>query len=766
MDKEKQNNAIVDQNVFLSDAPIISEKEDILGRRKFARSLSRNILRHEDKNTIVIGLYGKWASGKSSIINILLDDIRQTKEFPDDKKPAIIEFNPWNFSEQDKLTSVFFNEIANNLSYVDKSENAKKISEKLKLYGHFLSSAILVSSALRYVIPILLFLAGFLILGASYFNELKVIAWVVSLLFIGLSLILRFSKNLMSSISDFFLQYSKLNERTLKQLKDELNHLILQRKKRFLIVIDDIDRLNTKEIKQIFQLVKLNADFNNTLYLLAFDREIIEKSLEEQKGVSGKDYLEKIVQVSFDVPFVQEQKLHTYLFSQLDSIVKIVPEKLWDMTKWGNLFHAGFKDLFSSLRDVKRYVNSLRFTFSLIQQGDSFELNPIDFIGLEAIRVFAPQVYDVMRGENRLLTHTNSGMSGGRDDRGERKKQIDAIINKADESIRESVRGIIMQLFPQIKGLFGNMGYGSEWQDTWTKELRICSTELFDRYFILDVPEGELSQFEIDKLLNAMSDKNTFAQLLEEHLKNGRIKKVLSRLEDYTDSLNLDYAQNIIIPLIDISDKLPEEIVGFLDTGSDMHIMRIIYHYLKRVDDKARRSAILKEAIKNSEGLFACVEKISIEIQGIEKKSGHERIILEEDVDEFKNLCVEKIRKFYRDGKLNKHRKLGYIIYDWIKWGSKEEVEKFVSELVSTDEGLVSFVKAFLSQGSSYGMDDYVPKIRWRMGYKSLQEFIDLNNAKERLEKIDTSKLSEREKLAVETFLKDFDKKDKPNDFD
>lgn len=766
MGKEKQNNSVAKQNVFLSDAPIISDKEDILERGKFAHSLAGNILRHEDKNTIVIGLYGKWGYGKSSIINILLDDIRQTKEFSEEAKPLILEFNPWNFSEQDNLTSVFFNEIANSLSYVDKSKNAKRISEKLKLYGYFLTSANLISNALRYVIPLSLLLAGLLILGASYFSVLNAVAWVVSLIFILLSLIFAFSKKLVSSISDSFLQYSKLNEKTIKQLKDELNRLILQRKKRLLIVIDDIDRLNTKEIKQIFQLVKLNADFNNTIYLLAFDRDIIEKSLEEQEGVSGKEYLEKIVQVSFDVPLVQEQKLYSYLFSQLDSIVKVVPEKLWNTTRWGNLFHSGFKDLFSSLRDVKRYVNSLKFNFSLIQQGGSFELDPIDFIGLETIRVFAPEAYEAMRGQNALFTHTNYSTSSKRDNEQERRQQIDSIVNRADESKRGSVRNIIFQLFPQIKGLFENMNYGSDWQDRWTKELRICSTELFDRFFILDVPEGELSQFEVDKLLEATSDKNSFAQLLEGYLKNGKIRKVLSRLEDYADNFNLDHALNIIIPLIDISDRLPEETAGFFDTGSDMHMMRIIYHYLKRLPDKAKRSAILKEAIKKSEGLFGCVMKVSIEIQGIEKKSEYERLIEESEVDEFKKLCVEKIKKFSNEGKLNKHPKLAYIIYDWIRWGGEVEAKKFISQLASTDEGLVNLVKGFLSQGQSFGMGDYVARTKWRISYKNLQEFVDLGKVKQRLEKVDTSKLAEKQKLAVEIFLKDFDKKDKNNDFD
>ena len=205
MDKENQN-MTNNKNVFISDAPISSCEADILGRGKFAKSLAKNILRHEDKNTIVIGLYGKWGSGKSSIVNILLEDIKQTKEIPEDKKPLIIEFNPWNFSEQDNLASVFFNEIANSLSYADKSGNAKKIAEKLKLYGYFLSSAILVSSALRYLVPILLLLAGLLILGSSYFVHLKIIAWIVSMLFIVLGVLFKYSKSLISSISEYLLQ--------------------------------------------------------------------------------------------------------------------------------------------------------------------------------------------------------------------------------------------------------------------------------------------------------------------------------------------------------------------------------------------------------------------------------------------------------------------------------------------------------------------------------------------------------------------------------
>ena len=56
------------------------------------------------------------------------------------------------------------------------------------------------------------------------------------------------------------------------------------------VVIDDIDRLSTTEIRDIFKLVRLTASFPNIVYVLAFDRERVENALTEQ-GIEGRDYL-------------------------------------------------------------------------------------------------------------------------------------------------------------------------------------------------------------------------------------------------------------------------------------------------------------------------------------------------------------------------------------------------------------------------------------------------------------------------------------------
>lgn len=61
--------------MFKPDQPIKSYKEDILGRCPFAQSLGNAILSYKEKDSIVMGLFGAWGSGKTSIINMALEHI-------------------------------------------------------------------------------------------------------------------------------------------------------------------------------------------------------------------------------------------------------------------------------------------------------------------------------------------------------------------------------------------------------------------------------------------------------------------------------------------------------------------------------------------------------------------------------------------------------------------------------------------------------------------------------------------------------------------
>src|SRR2546428_9175321 len=83
--------------------------------------------------------------------------------------------------------------------------------------------------------------------------------------------------------------------------------------KPIVVVIDDIDRLTSSEIRDIFKLVRLTANFPNVVYIVAFDRNRVEAALAEQ-GIPGRDYLEKILQVSVDLPAVPAHVLNKQIF--------------------------------------------------------------------------------------------------------------------------------------------------------------------------------------------------------------------------------------------------------------------------------------------------------------------------------------------------------------------------------------------------------------------------------------------------------------------
>ena len=55
------------------DRPITAKAQDVLNRAPFAENLARAILNYSSTESLVIGLYGEWGSGKTSIINMMVE---------------------------------------------------------------------------------------------------------------------------------------------------------------------------------------------------------------------------------------------------------------------------------------------------------------------------------------------------------------------------------------------------------------------------------------------------------------------------------------------------------------------------------------------------------------------------------------------------------------------------------------------------------------------------------------------------------------------
>ncbi|MEJ2442662.1 MAG: P-loop NTPase fold protein, partial [Exilibacterium sp.] len=120
----------------------------------------------------------------------------------------------------------------------------------------------------------------------------------------------------------------------LSQQKQKIENLLKNSKRKILVIIDDIDRLEAKEIMAIFRMVKSVADFPNVVYLLSFDKNLISNIVKDIQNADGKDYLEKIVQYNIDLPYPDPASILTLFGERIDPAIEEPGGKKWDKDRW------------------------------------------------------------------------------------------------------------------------------------------------------------------------------------------------------------------------------------------------------------------------------------------------------------------------------------------------------------------------------------------------------------------------------------------------
>ena len=712
---------------FSADRPITSAKEDRLGRTVFAESLASAIKGWKGNDSLVVALYGSWGSGKSSIKNIVLESLRESKK----TCPEIVEFNPWQWAGQEQLAEAFFREIGIALGRSDTSQKGKKRAAKWRTYGTYLTLGARMAKSLKAVLPLL---------GIPGSNLLELAAQ-------GLEQSAEVSKE----GSEGLTAQADALDHGLADIKKDLFDTLKAMKNPILVVVDDVDRLSPEEIKLLFQLVKANADFPNLIYFLLFQRDVVEKSL-DLSTVKGREFLEKIVQVGFDVPQIERPRLEKVLFAGLDELLgRETVGQRFKQQRWQNIFLAGLRPYFQTLRDVYRYLAMLSFHVPLFQERGSFNVNPIDLIALEVLRVFEPEIYQALPENKLVLTGQPTSLS--RDWGDETRKWVASVVDKLPENRRERVREILKQLFTKVDWALSNYGYGSGFEDGWFRDLRVCHSDLFDRYFHFAIPEGDISQAELDLILSLAGDRNALVAEFRSLKQRGLLEVALDRLEAYKDKIELKYADAFVTVIFDIGDDLRTGRRSFFEMQPDMHATRIIHWYLKQEKDPAKRTEILKETMKLTQGLYLPVMKTSLEDSKQERKQDPDAFLVTEDaLQDLKKICLDKIRVAAKNGKLKAHPKMAYILYRWREWASPEEPTEWVAQLVSSKDGLLCFLRGFVQEGSASGADDYAARVYRYMRLKSVEDFVTPEIVEERLKQISSDNLTEDEKEAVRAF--------------
>ncbi len=156
----------------------------------------------------------------------------------------------------------------------------------------------------------------------------------------------------------------------LDELRKRLEELLRKAGQRIVVLIDDIDRLNRKEIQSIFKLVKLSASFEYTSYVLAFDDQIVAAALGEGYGAgdpaAGRNFLEKIVQAPLHLPPPDKFALRKMTLAGVDEALRISGIILTDKDKvqvssFARYIENFFDPALENPRKAKQYTNALMF---------------------------------------------------------------------------------------------------------------------------------------------------------------------------------------------------------------------------------------------------------------------------------------------------------------------------------------------------------------------------------------------------------------------
>lgn len=548
------------------DNPIKKGADDRLQRRSGAGSLARDIREVDASEGFVVGIVGPWGSGKTSILNMVREFLKQEPEL------AVIDFNPWLFSGTDELVEAFFRELSAQMKL--KGGKLAGIAQIVDDYSDLLSPL----SALPVVGS---WLSGFRG-AAKALNDLQ-----------------------------------QKRRGSVNEQRDRLATRLAELEQPIVVVIDDIDRLESTEIRDIFKLVRLTASFPNIIYVLAFDRQRVEEAL-SQSGFDGRAYLEKIIQLGTDVPTVPEPVMLRQLGEALEAAVSDLdlPET-FDENAWPDVLMEIVRPLVTNMRDVKRYAAAVRSKARAL--GGQVEL--VDVMALEAIRIFLPEVFRaVVEGREGLTT--TAGFDSRYEDPG-LKDQVQRLVD-AGNARADLVRGLIRRLFPAAQRHIGDSHYGSDWSKTWLKARRVAHPDVLAAY-LEQVANDGLQAFGLaEQAFTVLEDETALAVLLRSY-DIEKLQDVVAALEAFEG----EYPTTAVVPasrvLLNLLPDLPERPQGmFSFTDARLVVTRVVLRLLRQLQSPEAVNSAVQDILPSIASLSARLELITT--VGYREGAGHKMV--------------------------------------------------------------------------------------------------------------------------------------------
>lgn len=271
-----------------TDKPLDKIGDDIFDVKPYIDGLCSFIT--ECNTPMTIAIQGDWGSGKTSMMNMIKEQIKD--------QVATSWFNTWQYSQfnmDDTLTVSLLSRLISDLEM----ETAQK-NEKVKKALNFILKFAKTSS----------------VVVTNVVAGEKAAEAVDSI------------QNTPEADMDMPQAIHDLKEQFQAAVKNKLDH---SGKNRVVIFIDDLDRLHPGKAVELLEVLKLFLDCDNCVFVLAIDYAVVSQGVKQKYGEligeeKGKSFFDKIIQVPFKMP-VAQYNIKKYVTESLNAIGMKLSEK-------------------------------------------------------------------------------------------------------------------------------------------------------------------------------------------------------------------------------------------------------------------------------------------------------------------------------------------------------------------------------------------------------------------------------------------------------
>ncbi len=666
------------------DRPIEKPEQDCLGYATFAEGIAKALAETSRSDEVVVAIYGKWGSGKTSVLNLIEHHLLRIGKRRSRNWIITVRFNPWWFSGREDLARQFFENLGAQFQNA-KDDNIKKAKVITSKVGHALSVA---SS-----------------------GPMKHLGQVLKLI-------------------------SDQPTPSVQELKAELAEKLLESPTRTIVLIDDVDRITGSELVELFAVIKGLADLPRVSYVLAMERGIAEKQLSGSLDLDdGGRFLEKIVQLPFDLPLPDADSLLRMLDERLALLVRETPDDLFDSYRW-SILRRHLAAWIATPRDLFRIVNALCFTYPPVRSEVAFP----DFFAIEMLRLFQPEVYDLIRKNPQRFAGELYQGYGLRGEEGSGERDFHkAWVSRVAEAGQGTVTAVVAELFPRVARWFDIVIINPV--GDWGRKRLVCSEECFDVYFRYSVPESGYSRNVMLSYISALEEEpQSFCEELL-LLSTKRDSRGASRLSDVIGHLIRNYLERtgeetrraFCHALLSVGDELvaAERIApGPLEQPLWMSLKVALLRVIRSVDEQARHEFIANlVADAQSVGIMSALVR---EFVSFGARESEVPPLLTDDTQKqvLGRQAVDRIKQSADDGSL---QACPLLLNALFLWGDFEESGpvSWVRGVASRDDGMMAILRSTV-----YITFDESARPIPTFEIQSLTRFLDLEEVEARVRRL------------------------------